>query len=161
VASSQRKKTAAYRKLEKTISNLDRKSVKVGWFSSAKYTNGTPIAYVAAIQEFGFSGKNIPPRPFMRPTAASKEAEWIETMRKGSEQVAKGKMTVEQVLGLVGQQAVGDIKEAIIALKSPALKAATIESRRRKMADGKKIGNLTKPLVETGRLLKTVQYEVD
>ena len=47
---------------------LDGKELKVGWFASSKYENGTPAAYVAAIHEFGYPEGNIPPRLGMRGT---------------------------------------------------------------------------------------------
>ncbi len=44
--------------LERYLSDIARKLesggvVNVGWFTNAKYPDGTPVAYVAAIQEYG------------------------------------------------------------------------------------------------------------
>ena len=57
-----------------TLNSLDRINLKVGWFEGAKYEDGTPVAYVAAIQEYGFV--NIPPRSFMRTTVQEKKEAW-------------------------------------------------------------------------------------
>ena len=45
--------------------------VKVGFFSTAKYQDGTPVAAVAAWNEFGT--KTIPERPFFRNALAESE----------------------------------------------------------------------------------------
>ncbi|MDL2105264.1 hypothetical protein QQJ69_19235, partial [Proteus mirabilis] len=47
---------------------LARKRLSVGFFEHSKYPDGTPIAYVASIQELGYPAGGIPPRPFLRPT---------------------------------------------------------------------------------------------
>ena len=61
---------------------VGRGQVKVGFFAGSNYEDGTSVAYVAAIQEFGTTeaGANglviIPPRPFMRNTIANNKAQW-------------------------------------------------------------------------------------
>ena len=55
----------AFQTLDINLKALAKIEGKVGWFESAEYPEGTPVAYVAAIQELGH-GK-IPPRPFMAP----------------------------------------------------------------------------------------------
>ena len=44
-----------------------RKQVKVGFFSTAKYEDQTPVATVAAVQEFGAPKASIPERPLLPP----------------------------------------------------------------------------------------------
>jgi hypothetical protein len=62
--------------LEVALQTLGNKVGKVGWFEGAKYPDGTQVAYVATIQEYGYSPKNIPPRPFMRPTIVKYRNTW-------------------------------------------------------------------------------------
>ncbi len=52
------------KRLQKALSAADKSDLQVGWFESAKYDDGTPVAGVAAIQEFGSAKNRIPPRPF-------------------------------------------------------------------------------------------------
>ena len=62
------------RKLERFLREAGRggvSSVAVGFFSDAKYQDGTPVAAVAAWNEFGT--KNIPERPFFRQAIAGME----------------------------------------------------------------------------------------
>lgn len=47
------------------IKGLDGLEGKTGWFETARYPDGTAVAYVATIHEFGTP--RIPARPFMRP----------------------------------------------------------------------------------------------
>ena len=49
-------------------------TLEVGFMSNAKYPDGTSVALVAAIQEFGSA--RIPPRPFFRNMIAAKSAGW-------------------------------------------------------------------------------------
>ena len=46
---------------------------QIGFPSGNNYEDGTPVAYVAAIQEFGAPAVNIPARPFMQPTVRQKK----------------------------------------------------------------------------------------
>jgi len=130
------------------------KKAKVG-IMGGTYGDGTPVAYVAAIQEFGSPKNNIPPRSFMRSTISEQHKKWIKTFGKAME-----RMSAEQALELVGAQAAGDVQEMITSIQTPPLSPTTIHARQRKMADGKTVGNLTKPLVETALLLASIKSVV-
>lgn len=43
----------AFETLIARVNELDNKQSKAGWFESSVYPDGTPVAYVAAIQEYG------------------------------------------------------------------------------------------------------------
>ncbi len=122
---------------------------KVGWFESAKYPDGTPVATVAMIHEFGAPGANIPARPFMRPTIADKGPEWNENIAKGIRAVLAGRTTADNVLTQVGMQAAGHIRQAISQVRSPALAASTIAQRERN-------GRTDQPLHDTGLMIATL-----
>ncbi|MGJ0509056.1 MAG: hypothetical protein ACR652_18435 [Methylocystis sp.] len=134
---------------------------KVGFFPSSKYEDGTPVAYVAAIQEFGSPAQGIPPRSFMRSTIAEKSPEWRAIADQGSRAMLNGNATGEQVLEAIGLKAAGDIRETISKLTTPALKPATVAARLSKRADKQTVGLLTKPLVDTGTLLNAVSSAVE
>ena len=55
-------KLRAFFRQAKSAQRVD--DVQVGFFATAKYDNGTPVAAVAAYNEFGT--KRIPERPFFR-----------------------------------------------------------------------------------------------
>lgn len=146
-------------KLEKTLKSTRKLSTQVGWFPGAKYQNGTPVAYVAAIQEYG--SVHIPPRSFMRTTIADKKNEWRKLAKSGSKALIAGNTTARQVMEGLGMTVVGDIKKKITKIKSPALSPATVETKRRKLAKGKKVGSLTKPLIETGLMVSSLTHTVE
>lgn len=117
---------------------------KTGYFETAKYTDGTPVAYVATIQEFGYPAGGIPARPTMRPTADQKRDEWAETMRLGAKAALNGDMTPRDALERLTLRAAGDVSAAIQAVTTPALSPETIARK-----------GFAKPLVDTGLMLRS------
>lgn len=120
---------------------------KTGWFETAKYADGTPVAYVAAIQEFGAvaEGVLIPPRPTMRPAVADKGQEWMDLLGKGAVAVLKGQETPQSAMEKVALRAAGDVAKNIQALTSPPLAPSTIKAK-----------GFAKPLVDTGLMLQSL-----
>jgi hypothetical protein len=134
---------------------------KVGFFPSSKYEDGTPVAYVATIQEYGAPEQGIPPRSFMRTTIVDKQAEWQAVATMGAKAMLNGDTTGERVLEVIGLKAAGDIRKKIASITDPALKPATVAARLRGRADKQTVGNLTKPLVHTATLLNAVTSTVE
>ena len=184
--------------IKKLVVALEKSSIKaqVGWFPGAKYADGTPVAYVAAIQEFGSvhthpggtkyiigeGGKAvfvsndypgqivgrtkphqivIPPRSFMRTTIAEKEKSWAKIVKSGSKAMLAGNATQLQVMEGLSLAVSGDIRKKISEISSPPLKAGTIASRKRKLSEGKKVGSLNKPLVESGFMITSLSSTVE
>ena len=152
-----RKKTPLFAKVKKAIKDADDRQVKVGFFESAKYPDGTPVAYIAAIQEFMDGGS----RSFMRTTIAEQTKEWKKLMQDGAKAIINGTETVDSVLENLGLLAAAQVGEKISSIHSPPLKEATIAARKRKLANGEKVGNLTKPLVESGVLIASTTHQVE
>lgn len=142
--------------LEVALKNLQGKVGKVGWFKGSYYPNGMPVAAVAAIQEKGYEPKNIPPRPFMRPSIIKYEQTWKRVAFEGSKNILEGKSTAYKVMNDIGAVAVKNILHTIKGIYTPALKAATIARRLAKYTNKSKIGNLYKPLNDTGRMMATL-----
>jgi hypothetical protein len=155
--------TSASKRLDIALKNLSGKVGKVGWFENAKYdTKGNPsVAYIATIQEYGYPGKNIPPRPFMRPTITAKQQQWRLVADQGVKDIIAGNATIEQVMDKIGLKAAADIKEKITLIMSPPLKPATIAARLRRHSNKKTVGNLTKPLIDTGYMYATLINTVE
>lgn len=140
----------------KNIQTLKLKAAEVGFFDTSHYPDGTPVAYVAAIQEFG-SGP-IPPRPFMRDTITKRSRYWVRTLEAGAKEVLAGRLTASQMLDGVGKLAAGDVQTTISQLTSPALKDSTTYARAHRK---KKPRNTSiKPLVDTGVLFASVDSKV-
>jgi hypothetical protein len=121
-------------------------SVRIGFLSGSTYPDGTPVAMVAAIQDWGAPGANIPPRPFFRNMIAAKKGEWpkaISDLLKANDYDAL--LTLQQT----GQTVAGQLRESIQQTNSPPLKPATI--RRKGFAT---------PLIDTGQMFNSVDSEV-
>ena len=142
--------------LEVALKGLGNKVGKVGWFKGAVYPDGPPVAAVAAIQEKGYAPKNIPPRPFMRPTIAAYQQTWRRIAFEGSKEIILGKNTPYNVMDSIGGVAVKNILRTIKGIFTPALRPATIARRLSKYKNKSKIGNLYKPLNDTGRMMATL-----
>lgn len=136
--------------LNNIASNLSDRQLKVGFIDGATYPDGTPVAMVAATNEYGNPANNQPPRPFFRNAIVEHESEWMDAISRG---LQKG-VPLDDVLAVVGERAVGDVIQSIATLMDPPLSPATIASRKSK-------GNAsTKPLVDTKVMIRDVHYEV-
>lgn len=142
--------------IKKMLKELESKQIQVGFFETAKYPDGTPIAYVAAIQEFGYGP--IPPRPFMRPAELQNQSKWQRGIAAGVKAALNGAITIDAALEQVGMVAAGDVRKAIKAVTSPPLAASTIRARQSRKKAKKSAS--TKPLVDTGQMLQAVTSAV-
>lgn len=156
----QRTPGPARERLRVLIQGLGTMKGRVGWFESSKYPDGTPVAYIAAIHEFGYPGGNIPPRPTMRPTIEAQRHTWSTMFGQGAKAILAGNETPHTVMEKMGLLAAADIRKAIASLTSPPLKPETIKNRLRQRADGETVGGLDKPLVFSRILLTTLTHQV-
>ncbi len=122
-------------------------SVRVGFLEKARYPDGTPVALVAAIQDFGAPSVGIPPRPFFRNMIKEKSPEWPKAVER---LIIDNNYDTEKVLTLMGEAIAGQLRQSIIDTNEPPLAPATI---RRKGFD--------KPLIDTSHMINSVDYEVD
>jgi len=127
------------------LAGLDNTSSQVGWFETSKYPDGTPTAYVAAINEFGTS--RTPARPFMRPAIATYGPEWLKLMGAAAVQVATGAITGAAAMDMIAARAAGDVGKAIQSVTSPPLAASTVARK-----------GFDKPLIDTGLMFQSVTH---
>lgn len=130
--------------VRKTLTNAT--MVKAGFLEGATYPDGTTVATVAAANEFGSTGEGRfqPPRPFFRIAIDSNKNKWSKGLAK-----LIMKDGAQVALSKAGEVMMGDIQSSIQLLKAPALAPATIKAK-----------GFDKPLIETGHMLKSVDYEV-
>ena len=131
-----------------TLKGFDGLEGKVGWFETAAYPDGTAVAYVPTIHEFGTA--SIPARPFMRPAVADNGSQWLEQLADGARASLTGGQSPDAVLELVALGAAGNVAEKIAAVASPPLKPATIARK-----------GSSKPLVDTGQMIASVTGKVE
>ena len=148
-------------KLNKKIRELSgiRGSVKIGFCSVSRYDDGTPLAYVAYLNEY--CGHN-PARPFMKRTARRNMKKWVNGLKysiKGGGLNKHSVLTAYKKLGIV---AVGDVKRTIESWSPGGNSPATVERKRRRGQSGKgtKAINPDKVLIDTGKMIASVAYEV-
>jgi len=129
-------------RLESIPAQFANKQAKVGWFPSAKYEDGTNVAYVALIQEVGAPEVGIPARPFMKPAVEANKDEWASQMRKGAKAVLNGRVSVDNVLEQVGMLAASDVQVQIETGDHQELSPTTILLRKWRR-EGRKISGKT------------------
>lgn len=149
--------------LRETVKTLDGAVGRVGWFPSAVYEGGQPVAGVAFVQEHGSTKRSIPPRPFMRTTATEKRADWAKTAGDLTRAAAQGKLAPENIMPALTMAAEGHVRATITKISAPPLAEATVAARKRRLANGGKgaKSSITKPLVDTGILLNTLTSETE
>lgn len=163
--------------------NLQDFKIEAGWFENTKYGDGTPVAGVAAVQNYGahihvtdrqrnflhYLGLHlkkvteeivIPPRPFMdnakkRITGNEGYKIVMQELLRGFE----GKQTMEQASSRIGLWMQSVIQEEIKKIYTPPLSEATIEIRNNEYSSKSK-SKSTKPLNATGIMFATVQSKV-
>lgn len=121
-------------------------SVKVGFLEKSKYPDGTPVAMIAAINEYGAPSRGQPPRPFFRRMIAAKQGEWPKAI---GGLLQANNLDVVRALDIAGKAIADQLRESIQNLTDPPLSPSTI---RRKGFD--------KPLIDTGFMWNSVDHEV-
>jgi phage gpG-like protein len=145
-----------WQELKSRLKALGKGRVKVGVLASqggnAEHSNGLTIIELAAIHEFGSPAAHIPERSFLRRTMRERMEEIYKFQTKLAKAIINRKMGVPQALGLLGTAVASWVKFTIQGGPHipPPLKPATIE---RKGSD--------RPLLDTGRLVGAITYEVD
>ncbi|HGM5253381.1 TPA: hypothetical protein ACKP06_000403 [Serratia marcescens] len=130
------------------------KSLKVGFLADATYEDGTPVALVAAANEFGKmvmtkAGESYfqLPRPFFRNMISANSAQWPGEF---SQLIRSSNYDARLALGLMGERIKSQLQDSIRELNSPPLAESTIKRK-----------GFDKPLVDTGHMQNSVDYAVD
>lgn len=137
-------------KLKKLASGKGERAVLVGVPASVTENDGTPMALVAAVHEYGVPEKGIPERSFIRTALQKNLARYKALNRANLAKVVAGKLSVEQALGQLGMMAKADIQDNIRSGTFAPLKQATIDSK-----------GSSKPLIDTGNLRQSINYELE
>jgi len=116
----------------------------VGFLAGATEADGTSVALVAALNEFG-TGR-MPPRPFMRPTVANNKSKWGPNLGTALKATNYDPM---KSLDLLGEEIVGEIKQTINSVTSPKLAESTIARK-----------GFEKPLIDTSTMINSVDKKV-
>lgn len=118
---------------------------------AGSYEDGTPIAVIGAIQEFGSADGRIPERSFLRAPLRANVKLLNKIMKELLPQVVGGQMTMFQLMEAVGARAAAVSQEAIEAGIAPANAPSTIASK----------GKGKQALVDDGFLRQQITYVVE
>jgi len=140
----------SFKKRFKELKALKNRRVVVGFPKGFNaYSNGTPVALVATVHEFGSQSQNIPPRPYFRPTLLNNN--FYKHLRKMKfTKVMRGKLNATVALNQIGGMVADDIRMSIVSVSSPTLKPQTIKAK-----------GSSNPLVDTGHLKQSVTHKVE
>lgn len=165
---------AALGRLPKQFSG---KQAKIGWPEGKQYPDGTSVAYIAAIQNFGVPDRGLPPRPMLKPTVEANKDRWGKIGEKLVRDVANGNLDAVDALDTIGRVAAMDLQVTIAQISEPELSPVTVLLRKwrkagrtitgrtvgeaaQAIADGVDPGNDNKPLNDTGYLIASVTHGV-
>lgn len=121
-------------------------AVHVGFLAEATYPDGTPVAMIAAIQNFGAPRAGIEPRPFFSDMIAKRSPEWPKAI---GDLLVANQYDALRTLQLTGEGVVAQLRKQIQDTNAPALATATI---RRK--------GFAKPLIDSGHMWNSADYQV-
>jgi hypothetical protein len=102
---------------------------------------------VAAIQNFGAPAANIPARPFFSNMVRTKSPTWGESL---GNLLQKANYDGQKALNGLGYGISAQLQQSIEDTNSPPLSPATIAAK-----------GVSKPLIDTGHMQNSVQYDVD
>jgi hypothetical protein len=122
------------------------KTVRIGFLEGARYPDGTSVALVAALNEYGVPKHGQPPRPFFRNLIAAKKGEWPGAI---AQLLRDNGYDAKLTLQLTGEAIAGQLRQSIVDLVSPPLAPSTIARK-----------GFDKPLIDSGHMLQSVSYEV-
>lgn len=138
-------------KLEAYLKELGRKvensaAVEIGFMEDATYEDGTSVAMVAMIQDFGAPAAGIPPRPFFRNMIEVEKEHWGEDL---AGLLVANDYDAEKALDLMGEEIQGELQDSINEFDGVPLAPATIASK-----------GFDKQLIDTAHMFRSVTHRV-
>lgn len=147
-------------------------TLRVGFLEGATYPDGTPVATIAVINNFGAPEKGIPARPFFSKFIADNSDKWGEQL---STLLQHTNFDVPRALALMGEGMAGQLRQTIVGMNDPPNSPVTnllkqrfptgdvtfqdVLDAWRDVAAGE-TAPAGKPLVWSGNMLNSVDYEV-
>lgn len=152
--------------------------LKVGFLEDARYPDGTQVAMVAAIQNFGAPARHIPPRPFFTEMVKRCSPNWGKALGKAAQHNG---YDFRASFGMLGAVMKGQLQQSISDTNEPELSEITLMLRKmrtddpslvvtgktvgeaaRLLADGESYAGVsTKPLIDVGTIGGHMQQSVD
>jgi hypothetical protein len=144
----------AYRKFRQEMKKLDGSFVTAGIHEDAgSYPDGTSVAFVAAANEFGFSG---PARPFLATAVETNRKKLERLQQEELSKIMRGESTVEQSLDRLGFALKVFIEKRIQTSNSWAAPNAPSTAARKKKGGAARGAT---PLIMTTLMLRSVGWK--
>ena len=121
-------------------------TLRTGFLEGASYPDGTSVAMVAAIHNYGAPAAGIPPRPFFSNMVAENKGGWPAAI--AADLKATGYNAAE-TLGRTGELLERQLREAILDGSFVPLKEATVKRK-----------GFSTPLIDKGIMLGSIKSEV-
>lgn len=118
--------------------------IDVGFFSTAKYPDGTFVSQVANQHEFGIG---VPERPFIR-NAIKNAEDGVSELMEGHLKT-QSRQADRRIADTVGAHVAGEIQREIVRLREPPNAPSTIARK-----------GSSNPLVDTGVMRQSVTWRV-
>lgn len=162
--------------------------IQAGWFEESKYSNGTPIGAIAAVQNFGahisqnVSEKQrtflhylgihlkkttnninivIPPTHFMENCQNKNKEKWRKEINYICQQVFLGNINPDKAMEQIGIIVASDIGKEISQGDYPPDKPSTVKAKMNRYKNNKIKGDLDKRLVDTGQMFAAISHKVE
>ena len=119
--------------------------VKVGFLEGATYPDGTPVAQVAAWNEYGTT--RSPMRDFFRSMIRAKGPKWGEELARVLKTTGGD---VPKALALMGERISDQLTQSIVEFSDPPNAKLTVDKK-----------GFNQPLLNTGTMQRSAGYEVD
>lgn len=111
------------------------------------YSDGTSVKDVAFWNEFGT--KRIPARGYFKRSALKNRRDLREDVKDAAYAVARGRLSCDKALDLIGQQAAAQLRKDLTDFKDPPNAESTIARK-----------GFDNPLIETGHLRSQITHRV-
>lgn len=125
------------------------KVVNVGVPDGKREEDGTPVAMIAAVHEYGSPAQGIPERSFLRTAIQRNRKTYARLNKINLVKMLRGHMDAETALGQLGEMAKGDVQFEIRSGDFVPLKPATIKRK-----------GSSKPLIDTGQMVQSISWEL-
>lgn len=159
-------------------------AVRIGVPDSAVESDGSSVAKIAAVHEYGSPSQGIPERPFLGAAIRENAKRYVALNRQNLLAIFQGKMTVVQALGQLGELAKGDVQKKISYGSFTPLDPKTIAARQRARSSGynsalrrkaaaepeteqakkhraRTGGVMDRPLIDSGQLIQSISWEIE
>lgn len=145
-----RSDAGALRRIIDNVKSMGLNKLEVG-LPAGKSHSGTDLdmAELGAVHEFGSISRNIPARPFIRPSITENREKYIKLMRQQASKLIFRRVTLKNALSIVGEVAKSDIQKYMLTASFTPLSPETIKRK-----------GSTRPLIDSAQMRNAITYEV-